>query len=382
MTRTGSKRSQRSRRGSATPSLPRLEARRRYDWLKLQLNVADLMVLVFYAFSKVVWTMTYDWRGGETLCKLVRFLNVMSFHMCSNSVVCIGLERMIALLRPFPSTQPCVHPWISREYIMLLASFISAILLSLPQFWVWTVAEVSPDFAQCVTVWFVIIQQHSEAATVSPLSEEELTLADFYNIAHLIFIFWLPLAIITVCYIVIVVHVVLHLNESTVKEARGGSVRSQAVEVAEEPSTEVVTYRRRRASRMPSLFLSPTRRQMLVLRLLALRGRLKCGRLTRALCRQTLIVLTAYIVCWLPYNAFTLWAYFSPDHHNQYRTTVRFLQELIVVNSVINPFLYACDVYHQIVHERSRGEPRGCACSVVLCPCTVAEDSEASQQFL
>lgn len=53
--RGNSTRSHRSRRGSATPSLPRLEARRRYDWLKLQLNVADLMVLVFYAFSKVIW---------------------------------------------------------------------------------------------------------------------------------------------------------------------------------------------------------------------------------------------------------------------------------------------------------------------------------------
>lgn len=156
LTRVGSNRSHRSRRGSATPSLPRLEARRRYDWLKLQLNVADLMVLVFYAFSKVIWTMTYDWRGGEMLCKLVRFMNVLSFHMCSNSVVCIGLERMIALLRPFPSTQPCIQRWIPREYIMLSTSIISSILLSLPQFWVWTVAELNPDFPdwrQCVSVW-------------------------------------------------------------------------------------------------------------------------------------------------------------------------------------------------------------------------------------
>lgn len=194
-------------------------------------------------------------------------------------------------------------------------------------------------------------------------------------------IFWLPLAIITVCYIVIVVHVVIHLNEPTVKEARGGSTRSHAPEIAEEPSTEV-TYRRRRMSRIPSLFLSPTRRHLLVLRLLALRGRLKCGRLTRALCRQTLIVLTAYIVLWLPYNALTLWAYLSPEIYIPHRTTIRFLQELIVVNSVINPFLYACDVYHQIVHERSRRDNRGCACSVVLCPCTLAEDSDVSQQFL
>lgn len=312
------------------------------------------------------------------MCKLVRFLNVLSFHMCSNSVVCIGLERMIALLRPFPGTQPCDLSCMPREYVMLSLSFISSVLLSLPQFWVWTVAEVKPDWRQCVSVWFSGIRHNQ------PLSDEEIMLADLYNISHLITIFWLPLAIITICYVVIVVHVVLHLNESTVKEARGDSTKRRLEVITEEPSTEVVTYRRRRQSRVPSLFLSPTRRRLLVLHLITLRGRLKCGRLTRALCRQTLIVLTAYIICWLPYNAFALWAYFSPAHHTKYRTTVRFLQELIVVNSVVNPFLYACDVYHQIVRERSRREKcyRRCPCLVMLCPCAAAEDSEASQEFL
>ncbi len=55
--------------------------------------------------------------------------------------------------------------------------------------------------------------------------------------------------------------------------------------------------------------------------------------------RISVLLVVAYIVCWLPYNALSLWQLFDPVGYAQYEY-IHFLHGLIVFNSVINPFLY------------------------------------------
>lgn len=61
-----------------------LERKRRQQqsptvWLHLNLNLSDLFVLVFYCFGRFCWLLTYQWYGGEWLCKSMRFAEVQ-FH--------------------------------------------------------------------------------------------------------------------------------------------------------------------------------------------------------------------------------------------------------------------------------------------------------------
>lgn len=53
----------------------------RLDILKRHLNYSDLLVLFIYVPSRVCWLLTYDWRGGNALCKIIKFLHTFSFQV-------------------------------------------------------------------------------------------------------------------------------------------------------------------------------------------------------------------------------------------------------------------------------------------------------------
>uniref|UniRef100_A0A1I7WML1 G_PROTEIN_RECEP_F1_2 domain-containing protein n=1 Tax=Heterorhabditis bacteriophora TaxID=37862 RepID=A0A1I7WML1_HETBA len=69
----------------------------RLDLLKRHLNYADLLVLFVYVPSRACWLLTYDWRGGDLLCKIVKMMHTFAFQSSSNIIVCIGLDRLFSV---------------------------------------------------------------------------------------------------------------------------------------------------------------------------------------------------------------------------------------------------------------------------------------------
>jgi hypothetical protein len=59
----------------------------RLTMLKLHLNIADLMILFIYVTSTACWQITFQWRGGDILCKCIKFLQSTSFQLSSNIMV-------------------------------------------------------------------------------------------------------------------------------------------------------------------------------------------------------------------------------------------------------------------------------------------------------
>jgi hypothetical protein len=53
-----------------------------------------------------------------------------------------------------------------------------------------------------------------------------------------------------------------------------------------------------------------------------------------------MLLVGAYIACWLPYHTLDVWRMVDGDSWEQYESTAYWLTGLIVLNSVINPFLY------------------------------------------
>jgi len=56
--------------------------------------------------------------------------------------------------------------------------------------------------------------------------------------------------------------------------------------------------------------------------------------------RVSFLLVTAYIVCWLPYNGLSLIQFVNPDIFHKHANKVYCLHGMIVFNSVINPYLY------------------------------------------
>ncbi len=65
---------------------------------KKHLNMADLLIFFVFVTSEACWLVSWEWRGGLILCKLVMFTRMLGFQMSSNLVVCIALNRYLSVL--------------------------------------------------------------------------------------------------------------------------------------------------------------------------------------------------------------------------------------------------------------------------------------------
>lgn len=52
------------------------------------------------------------------------------------------------------------------------------------------------------------------------------------------------------------------------------------------------------------------------------------------------MLVAAYLLFWTPYNALALWQFVDDASFRTYGSSLKFLNVLIVLNSVVNPFLY------------------------------------------
>lgn len=171
--------------------------------LKVHLNLTDLMIIFIYTTNKICWLITYQWRGGELLCKLMQFFNSTAFQISSNIIVCIAFDRLFVVLYKWRTAK------IRRVLrISLGLAWFLAILLNLPQLFTWTVITpypgTYPAWKQCVTVWLYKRQvemnsnPNSTKFIPEPIFDEYM-----YTLFHLLVIFWLPLALIVICYVVV-----------------------------------------------------------------------------------------------------------------------------------------------------------------------------------
>ncbi len=118
-------------------------------WLKLHLNIADLLIIFVYALSQLIWLSVYSWQGGDFLCKLVRYLHMFSFYLTSNIVVCIALDRvyMTFTIRRVHQGNLAYVKW------MLAVAWTLALLSSSPQLLTWQVHYPYED-GQCTCMIF------------------------------------------------------------------------------------------------------------------------------------------------------------------------------------------------------------------------------------
>ncbi len=172
-----------------------IESYLRLRILKRHLNFSDLLVIMIFTPSKVCWLLTYEWHGGLFLCKLLKFLHTFSFQISSNLVACIALDRLFSVIWP-PRSIPV---GVRRVKRCLLVAWLLAICQSSPQLFLWTIFQPFPGnhWTQCCLVWTVEAWQNRTEAAI--LSKRKQT----YLAAHLVSIFWLPLAVIALSYLII-----------------------------------------------------------------------------------------------------------------------------------------------------------------------------------
>lgn len=123
----------------------------RLTLFKLHLTVANLLVLATYAASQISWIITYEWLGGDGLCRIIKFFHTFCFYATSNIVAAIAVDRLWVMFyvnKPRYSTRST-----RRLQICVWTAWAIAFISSIPQFFLWRTMEAWPDWYQCVNVW-------------------------------------------------------------------------------------------------------------------------------------------------------------------------------------------------------------------------------------
>lgn len=310
----------------------------RFLILKLNLVVSDLMILLLYTVCEIAWAITFSWYGGTFACKLMKFLHLLTFILHSNIVVSIAVDRVFTItrIRQFNGS----HINNRRAKILIISSWASAIVCSLPQLFVWTVDTPYPNWSQCSTIWE--FEEHFGIITVDSQRQQV-----GYQLAHLLVVFYFPASFLIVAYIFTFIRFTkclqeqnrfrsatvpspLELTQMRTPLTRPTQLRSATPTGTPQPST--VSLRR---GSIPNVALLKQRARSSSVAIWMNSGS------PRTL-RQTVILAVAYVVCYTPYNVCALWRLFASEdwRNGNYEAIIGFLDGPIILNAVIDPVLY------------------------------------------
>ncbi|KAK6747778.1 hypothetical protein RB195_000771 [Necator americanus] len=348
----------------------------RLDLLKRNLNYADLLVIFVYVPSRACWLLTYDWRGGDLLCRVVKMMHTVAFQSSSNVIVCIALDRLFSV---FSATRHSPDKANRRIRIMLSAAWIIAFMIGLPQLFVWRsyVPFEHLNWSQCLQIWEIA---RIENATIrGRLFDAE----SWYSIAHIGLVFWIPALIVVMCYVIVLTWVFINSRPSiSISGKRTGSLQTGCETVdtmltrASEWNplktfslTKMKDMKEEKCTGPPRIVVSDessvplTSRPSIasseasaVIRTSVHNSQSYHASVNRSRAvRVSFLLVVAYIICWLPYNLLSLVHLIDSQLFANSFNKLYFLHEFMVFNSVVNPYLYGLfshsDKIRRRIHE-------------------------------
>ena len=175
----------------------------RRDWTRMHLMMlhlcfADLFVAFGSVFPQLIWDITFVFKGGYFLCKLVKYMQIVAIYASSYVLLTTAIDRYFAICHPFLS-----HQWsLARVHRMVLVAWMLSLIFSLPQLFIFSYEINAYGMHDC---W----------ATFNP--EWTLTL---YITSFTILVYIIPSIILAFCYVSICVTVWKNPNVNCASEFR------------------------------------------------------------------------------------------------------------------------------------------------------------------
>ncbi|KAF1756125.1 hypothetical protein GCK72_012578 [Caenorhabditis remanei] len=328
----------------------------RLDLLKRSLNYSDLLVLFIYVPSRACWLLTYDWRGGDALCKIVKMFHTFAFQSSSNVIVCIAVDRLLSVLSP---SHHSPNKALRRTKMMLIVAWIVALVISCPQLFVWRAYLALPQYnwSQCLQIWEIARMENFGKPQVVSSFDAEF----WYSILHISLVFWIPCIIIMLSYIIVISWVWINSRPS-IRHTSSFSFhtgcdttfsRHVNIKEPEKPMTtpRIVVNDETEVPLTQRPSISPSEASA-VMRTGVHTSTSYNANLNRSRAlRVSFLLVLAYIICWLPYNLISLIQFLDRDFFASYLKHVHFCQQLIIFNSVVNPYLYGFFGPHRPSHS-------------------------------
>lgn len=102
------------------------------------LSLADLVVAFFQVLPQLCWEVTHRFHGPDGLCRVVKHLQVFGMFASAYMLVAMTADRYIAVCHPLKTLQQPTK----RSYAMIAAAWALSLLLSTPQYFIFSLSEV------------------------------------------------------------------------------------------------------------------------------------------------------------------------------------------------------------------------------------------------
>uniref|UniRef100_A0A8C7XG58 Vasopressin V2 receptor n=1 Tax=Oryzias sinensis TaxID=183150 RepID=A0A8C7XG58_9TELE len=270
----------------------------------VNLCVADLVVALFQVLPQLIWDITERFQGPDFLCRSVKYLQIVGMFASSYMIVAMTVDRHRAICCPLQAYRVGA---MSRWNTPVMVAWVLALVLSIPQVFIFSRSEVAPGEFEC---WGHFTEPWGLKAYVT-----WMTMA----------VFLLPALIITICQIRIFreIHNNIYLNDIL--------LRFHGFKKEEERAKETQTSREAAMSKT---------------------------------IRMTLVIVLVYTICWSPFFIVQLWAAWDPNPPDQ-GVAFTILMLLASLNSCTNPWIYTAfsssvsRELQNLLHCRSRLGRRG-----------------------
>ncbi|KAG7225549.1 hypothetical protein INR49_004955 [Caranx melampygus] len=253
------------------------------------LSLADLVVAFFQVLPQLCWEITFRFYGPDFLCRIVKHLQVLGMFASTYMMVMMTLDRYIAICHPLQTIQQPTQ----RAYIMIGSTWACSLVLSTPQYFIFSLSEVHPGSA-VYDCWGHFIEPWGARAYITWFTAG---------------IFLVPVAVLVLCYGFICRTIWRNLKYKTRKKSVGA--------VAEATKNGILG--RNSVSSVSTIS----------------RAKLRTV-------KMTFVIVVAYVVCWAPFFTVQMWSVwdetFSWDDSENTAVTLSAL--LASLNSCCNPWIY------------------------------------------
>uniref|UniRef100_A0A673L1U5 Vasopressin V2 receptor-like n=1 Tax=Sinocyclocheilus rhinocerous TaxID=307959 RepID=A0A673L1U5_9TELE len=112
----------------------------------VNLCVADLVVAFFQVLPQLVWDITERFQGPDVLCRSVKYLQIVGMFASSYMIVAMTVDRHNAICCPLQAYKGGA---VSRWNTPIMVAWGLALVLSVPQVFIFSRSEVSPGVFEC-----------------------------------------------------------------------------------------------------------------------------------------------------------------------------------------------------------------------------------------
>ena len=284
----------------------KIKMNRMYYFL-LHLIIADYLVAFFNVLPQLIWDITYRFYGGNMLCKVIKYLQILGPYLSSYVLVMTSVDRYQAICYPLTNCQ-----WTpTRSQLMIAMAWIVAMLCCTPQVFIFSYQQIpGTDVYDC---WGTFPLQ--------PYGER------IYVTWYAITCFFIPLLVLTATHVCICREIWKNVHQkrksfkreqNRIYQQNDDSDRISSCSSTNESisrSTNLLvtvgrSYRFKGRGRVEVCVERPNSGGTYNPRSHSLIG------LTRAKIKTvkiTVVVIVCYVICSSPFICVQLWAYWAPD---------------------------------------------------------------------